>query len=222
LDRAGIVGSDGATHHGLFDLAYMRCIPNLTIAAPRNEIELRNLLFTAQQPDMGPFVIRYPRGKGTIVDWKLPMKALTIAKGECLKSGKGIAVLTIGTMATNTQKAIAQIEKEQDISIAHYDLRFLKPLDEKMLHEIGKKFKQIITVEDGVIQGGFGSAVLEFMADNNYTIHLKRLGIPDCFVEHGTPEELYKMLGLDAEGIAKSITEWLKSQKSLRLEKFEV
>lgn len=222
LDRAGIVGSDGATHHGLFDLAYMRCIPNLTIAAPRNEIELRNLMFTAQQPDMGPFVIRYPRGKGTIVDWRQPMKALAIAKGECLKDGKEIAVLTIGTMATNTQKAIEKIEKEQDISIAHYDLRFLKPLDETMLHEIGKKFKQIITVEDGVIQGGFGSAVLEFMADNNYAIHLKRLGIADNFVEHGTPEELYTMLGLDAEGIAKSITEWLKSQKSLRLEKFEV
>jgi 1-deoxy-D-xylulose-5-phosphate synthase len=222
LDRAGIVGSDGATHHGLFDMAYMRCIPNLTIAAPRNEIELRNLLFTAQQPDMGPFVIRYPRGKGTIVDWRQPMKALAIAKGECLKEGKGIAVLTIGTMATNTQKAIIQIEKEQDISIAHYDLRFLKPLDETMLHEIGKKFKQIITVEDGVIQGGFGSAVLEFMSDNNYTVQLKRLGIPDCFVEHGTPEELYTMLGLDAEGIAKSISEWLKSSKSLRFEKFEV
>jgi 1-deoxy-D-xylulose-5-phosphate synthase len=221
LDRAGIVGSDGATHHGLFDLAYMRCIPNLTVAAPRNEIELRNLMFTAQQTDMGPFVIRYPRGKGTIVDWRQPMKALAIAKGECLKEGKDIAVLTLGTMAANSQKAIIQIEKELEISIAHYDLRFLKPLDETMLHEIGKKFKQIITVEDGVIQGGFGSAVLEFMADNNYTPSIKRLGIPDNFVEHGTPEELYTMLGLDSEGIAKSITEWLKSSKSLRLEKLE-
>jgi len=221
LDRAGIVGSDGATHHGLFDLAYMRCIPNLTVAAPRNEIELRNLMFTAQQPDMGPFVIRYPRGKGTIVDWRQPMKALAIAKGECLKDGKDIAVVTIGTMATNSQKAIIQLEKELGISIAHYDLRFLKPLDETMLHEIGKKFKQIVTVEDGVIQGGFGSAVLEFMSDNNYTPNVKRLGIQDNFVEHGTPEELYTMLGLDGEGIAKSITEWLKSSKSLRLEKLE-
>jgi 1-deoxy-D-xylulose-5-phosphate synthase len=221
LDRAGIVGSDGATHHGLFDLAYMRCIPNLTVAAPRNEIELRNLMFTAQQPDMGPFVIRYPRGKGTIVDWRQPMKALAIGKGECLKDGKDIAVVTIGTMATNSQKAIVQLEKELGISIAHYDLRFLKPLDETMLHEIGKKFKQIVTVEDGVIQGGFGSAVLEFMSDNNYTPNVKRLGIQDNFVEHGTPEELYTMLGLDGEGIAKSITEWLKSSKSLRLEKLE-
>ncbi|MDR3653513.1 MAG: 1-deoxy-D-xylulose-5-phosphate synthase [Paludibacter sp.] len=214
LDRAGIVGSDGATHHGIFDLAYMRCIPHLTISAPRNEIELRNLLFTAQQPDMGPFVIRYPRGKGTIVDWRQPMKALAIGKGECLKQGKDIAVITIGTTAINAQKAIVQLEKEQEISIAHYDIRFLKPLDESLLHEIGKNFKQIITIEDGVIQGGFGSAVLEFMSDNNYQVNVKRLGIIDTFVEHGTPEELYTMLGLDADGIAKSL-------KSLVYEKFE-
>jgi len=222
LDRAGLVGSDGATHHGLFDLAYMRCIPNLTIAAPRNEIELRNLMYTAQQPDMGPFVIRYPRGKGTIVDWRQPMKALEIAKGECLKEGNDIAILTIGTMATNAQKAIAEIEREQEISIAHYDIRFLKPIDETMLHEIGKKFKQIVTIEDGVIQGGFGSAVLEFMSENNYTPQVKRLGIPDSFIEHGTPEELYNMLGLDAGGIAKSITEWLKSPKMLKFEKLKI
>ena len=222
LDRAGIVGADGATHHGLFDLAYMRCIPNLTISAPRNEIELRNLLFTGQLPDMGPFVIRYPRGKGTIVDWKQPMKALAIGKGECLKEGIDIAVLTIGTMANNTQNAILQIEKNQEISIAHYDLRFLKPMDETMLHEIGKKFQQIITIEDGVIQGGFGSAVLEFMSDNKYIIQVKRLGIPDTFIEHGTPEELYAMLGLDVEGITNSITECLKSSKSLRFEKIKI
>jgi len=205
LDRAGIVGSDGATHHGIFDLAYMRCIPHLTISAPRNEIELRNLMFTAQQPDMGPFVIRYPRGKGFIVDWKLPMKVLPIGKGECLKEGNDLAVLTIGSVANNAQKAIEQLESEQKISIAHYDIRFLKPLDEVMLHEIAKKFKQIVTIEDGVIQGGFGSAVLEFMADNGYNIKVKRLGIDDCFVEHGTPEELYHMLGLDAEGIVRSL-----------------
>jgi len=205
LDRAGIVGSDGATHHGIFDLAYMRCIPHLTISAPRNEIELRNLMFTAQQPNMGPFVIRYPRGKGFIVDWKKPMKVLQIGKGECLKEGTDLAVLTIGSIANNAHKAIEQIEIEQKISIAHYDLRFLKPLDESMLHEIAKKFKQIVTIEDGVIQGGFGSAVLEFMADNGYNIQVKRLGIKDTFVEHGTPEELYNMLGLDAEGIASSL-----------------
>ena len=221
LDRAGIVGSDGATHHGLFDLAYMRCIPNLKITAARNEIELRNLMFTAQQPNMGPFVIRYPRGKGNIIDWRQPMKALEIGKGECLKEGKDLAILTIGTMAGHAQIAIEQVEKKYNTSIAHYDIRYLKPLDEAMLHEIGKKFKQIITIEDGVIQGGFGSAVLEFMSDNNYDTHVKRLGIPDSFIEHGTPEELYTMLGLDAEGIAKSITECMKSSKILTFEKIE-
>ena len=214
LDRAGIVGADGATHHGIFDLAYMRCIPHLTIAAPRNEIELRNLMFTAQQPDMGPFVIRYPRGKGTIVDWRKPMKSVPIGKGECLKEGENLAILTIGTMAKPAEKAIEKIEKEQNISIAHYDLRFLKPLDETMLHDIAKKFKQIVTIEDGVIKGGLGSAVLEFMSDNNYNAHVKRLGITDTFVEHGTPEELYNMLGLDADGIAKSIIEFRNDSKN--------
>lgn len=217
LDRAGIVGADGATHHGLFDLAYMRCIPNLTISAPRNEIELRNLMFTAQLENNGPFVIRYPRGKGTIIEWRKPMKALEIGKGECLKEGKDLAVLTIGTMATPAHKAIELIEKEQNISIAHYDIRFLKPLDEEMLHNIARKFKQIITIEDGVIQGGFGSAVLEFMSDNNYIVQVKRLGIPDTFVEHGSPEELYHMLRLDAEGIATSILENAKNIKATKL-----
>jgi 1-deoxy-D-xylulose-5-phosphate synthase len=222
LDRAGIVGADGATHHGLFDLAYMRCIPNLTISAPRNEIELRNLMFTGQLPDMGPFVIRYPRGKGTIVDWEQPMRALTIGEGECLKSGKDLAVITIGTMARPAQKAIEQIEKEYNTSIAHYDIRFLKPLDQGLLHEIGKKFRQIITIEDGVILGGFGSAVLEFMSDNNYSVHVKRLGIPDSFIEHGSPEELYAMLGLDEDGISKSIAECMKDLKCLKFEKLIV
>ncbi|MHB9140479.1 MAG: 1-deoxy-D-xylulose-5-phosphate synthase [Paludibacter sp.] len=205
LDRSGIVGSDGATHQGQFDLAYMRCIPNLTISAPRNEIELRHLMYTAQQPDMGPFVIRYPRGKGFIVDWKQPMKALAIGKGECLKAGKDFAVLTIGTIANNAQLGIELIEKEQNVSVAHYDIRFLKPIDQSLLHEIAKKFKQIVTIEDGVIQGGFGSAVLEFMSDNGYKNQVTRLGIPDSFIEHGTPEEIYHMLGLDAEGIALSL-----------------
>ena len=222
LDRSGIVGADGATHHGLFDMAYMRCIPQLTISAPRNEIELRNLMFTGQQPDMGPFVIRYPRGKGSIINWLQPMIALPVGKGECLKEGNDLAVITIGTMAKPAQKAIEQIENIYHTSIAHYDIRFLKPLDEMMLHDIAKKFKQIITIEDGVIQGGFGSAVLEFISDNNYSTHVKRLGIPDKFIEHGTPEELYSMLGLDADGIAKSIAKCMKSLKCLKLEKLEV
>lgn len=213
LDRAGVVGSDGATHHGIFDLAYMRCIPNITIAAPRNEIELRNLMYTAQEFKSGPFVIRYPRGKGYIVDWKQPMKKVKIGKGEQLKAGKDLAVITIGTMAHSAARAIEKVERENEISIAHYDMRFLKPLDTEMLHEIASNFKQILTIEDGVINGGFGSAVLEFMADNNYKLNLKRLGINDTFVEHGTPEQLYNMLGLDIEGIAKSLLEYINIQK---------
>ncbi len=202
LDRAGVVGSDGATHHGVFDLAYMRCIPNMTIAAPRNEHEMRNLMFTAVHFMKGPFVIRYPRGKGYMVDWRNEMQALPIGKGEKLKSGSDIAVLTIGTMANNALDAIRKIENETNKTIALYDIRFLKPLDNELLHEVAKNFQQVVTIEDGVINGGFGSAVLEFFADNNYSSKVKRLGINDFFVEHGTPEELYQLLGLDMEGIA--------------------
>ena len=206
LDRAGIVGADGATHQGLFDIAYMRCIPNLTVAAPRNEHELRNLMYTAQQDDMGAFVIRYPRGKGTTAEWHNTPVRIALGTGEKLKDGSDIAVLTIGTIANQARKAIEQIERENaDIGIAHYDMRFVKPLDEKILHEVGKTFDKVITIEDGVIQGGFGSAVLEFFADNGYRVQTKRLGTPDTFVEHGTPDELYSMLGLDTEGIANSI-----------------
>ena len=212
LDRAGIVGADGATHQGLFDIAYMRCIPNLTVAAPRNEHELRNLMYTAQQDDMGAFVIRYPRGKGTTAEWHNTPVRITLGTGEKLKDGSDIAVLTIGTIANQARKAIEQIEQENaDIGIAHYDMRFIKPLDEKILHEVGKKFEKVITIEDGVIQGGFGSAVLEFFADNGYRVQTKRLGIPDTFVEHGTPDELYSMLGLDTEGIANSIREMIRT-----------
>ncbi len=210
LDRAGLVGADGPTHHGVFDLAYMRCIPNVIIGAPRNEIELRNLMFTAQQPDMGPFVIRYPRGAGSIVDWRKPMQLLEVGKGECLKQGEDLAVLTIGTMAIKAEKAIEKVENEYHLSIAHYDMRFLKPLDENILHEIGQKFSHVLTIEDGVLQGGFGSAVLEFFADHDYSVQVKRLGIPDNFIEQGSPDELYAMLGLDAEGIAESIKELMQ------------
>lgn len=211
LDRAGVVGSDGATHHGIFDIAYMRCVPNMTIFSPRNEIELRNIMFTAQNFKSGPLVIRYPRGKGYINDWRQSMEEVQIAKGEMLKDGNELAVLTIGTMAYNAQKAIELVENQKDIKIAHYDMRFVKPLDENMLHEIGKKFKKIITIEDGVINGGFGSAILEFMSDNNYLIHVKRHGIKDTFVEHGSPEELHTMLGLDAEGIANEISKMINA-----------
>lgn len=212
LDRAGIVGADGATHQGLFDIAYMRCIPNLTVAAPRNEHELRNLMYTAQQDDMGAFIIRYPRGKGSTAEWHNTPVRIALGTGEKLKDGSDIAVLTIGTIANQARKAIEQIERENaDIDIAHYDMRFIKPLDEKILHEVGKKFEKVITIEDGVIQGGFGSAVLEFFADNGYRVQTKRLGIPDTFVEHGTPDELYSMLGLDTEGIANSIREMIRT-----------
>lgn len=221
LDRAGIVGADGATHQGLFDIAYMRCIPNLTVAAPRNEHELRNLMYTAQQDDMGAFVIRYPRGKGTTAEWHNTPVSIALGTGEKLKDGSNIAVLTIGTIANQARKAIEQIERENaDIGIAHYDMRFIKPLDEKILHEVGKKFDKVITIEDGVIQGGFGSAVLEFFADNGYRVQTKRLGIPDTFVEHGTPDELYSMLGLDTEGIANSIREMIRTSWANKQERY--
>ena len=221
LDRAGIVGSDGATHQGQFDLAYMRCIPNLTIAAPRDEIELRNLMYTAQLPEKGAFVIRYPRGKGFVVDWHKELQELPIGKGECLKDGNDIAVITIGTMADAAQKAIEMVEQEFGTSIAHYDARFLKPLDEELMHEIARKFKNIITIEDGVIKGGFGSAVLEFLEDNNYHLDVLRLGIPDKFIDHGTPDELYAMLKLDASGIKQSILSFLKNASLLKQEVVE-
>lgn len=210
LDRAGIVGSDGATHQGLFDIAYMRCIPNLTIAAPRNEIELRHLMYTAQLPNKGAFVIRYPRGKGFVIDWQIAMKEISIGKGECLKEGTQLAVISIGTMANPVEKAIKMIENESDVSIAHFDAVFVKPIDQELLHQVAKKYQKIITVEDGVIQGGFGSAVLEFLEDNRYTNNILRLGIPDEFVEHGTPEELYSHLKLDTAGIKQSIQNFLK------------
>lgn len=205
LDRAGIVGADGATHHGLFDLAYLRCIPNIIIAAPFNEMELRNMMYTAQLPNKGAFVIRYPRGRGVTVDWKNSFEELTIGKGRMLKDGNDLAVISIGTIGNVAAEAIAMAEQEKNISVAHYDIRFLKPIDEDLLHEVGRKFKRIITVEDGVINGGLGSAVLEFMADNNYQPKVVRLGIHDHFVEHGSTQELYEMLGLDAKGIKKVI-----------------
>ena len=205
LDRGGLVGSDGATHHGVFDIAFMRAIPNMTVASARNEIELRNLMLTAEQHKTGPFVIRYPRGKGFIAEWRQPMQVLEIGKGECLKDGEDLAVLTIGTMAYPASEAIEKIENEGKYKIAHYDLRFVKPLDEKLLNEIGRKFKKIVTIEEGVLKGGLGSAILEFMSDNNYHSQIKRLGIEDTFIEHGSPEELHHLVGLDAEGIGKSL-----------------
>lgn len=184
LDRAGIVGSDGATHQGEFDLAYFRCIPNLTIASPLNEHELRNLMYTAQLPDQGPFVIRYPRGRGVLADWHNEPQAIDIGKGRKLKDGEQAALLSIGPIGNAAARAIDMVERTHGISIAHYDMRFVKPLDSDILHEVGQRFSQIFTVEDGVIAGGMGSAVLEFMADNGYTPRVTRIGIGDQFVEH--------------------------------------
>lgn len=205
LDRAGLVGEDGPTHHGVFDMAYLHPIPNLTISSPMDEHELRRLMYTAQLPDKGPFVIRYPRGRGSLVDWQCPLEEIPIGKGRKLKEGTDLAVVTIGPIGKLAAKAIERGEKEKGLSVAHYDLRFLKPLDEEMLHEIGKTFKRILTIEDGIIQGGMGSTLLEFMADHGYYPELHRIGVPDKFIEHGTVPELYHLCGMDEEGIYKAI-----------------
>ena len=204
LDRAGLVGEDGATHHGVFDLAYMRPIPNLTIASPLNECDLRNLMYTAYVAQDGPFVIRYPRGKGEKTDWRTPLEVLPIGKGRKLRDGKDLAVLSIGPIGNEVAKAIDRAEAEGR-SVAHYDMIYLKPLDETLLHEIGQAYSRIITVENGVVRGGFGSAVLEFMADNGYTPRVERIGVPDRFIEQGSIPELYKLCGMDAESIYRCI-----------------
>ena len=205
IDRAGLVGEDGPTHHGVFDLAYLRPIPHLTIASPMDEHELRKLMFTAQLPNKGAFTIRYPRGRGHIKDWKCPLEEIPVGKGRKLKGGKDIAIVTIGPIGYTASAAIQEAEKEKSISIAHYDLRFLKPLDEEMLHEIGTHFDKVITIEDGVKKGGMGSALLEFFAENNYKPSVKRIGVPDEFIEHGKVNELYYICGMDKKGILKEI-----------------
>lgn len=203
IDRAGLVGADGPTHHGAFDIAYLRTVPNMIVSAPMDEIELRNLLFTAQNQKHGPFAIRYPRGRGNNIDWKQPFSEIPIGKGRKLRNGKDIAILTIGKTGLFVQKVTELLKDEA--SIAHYDMRFVKPLDEELLHTVFQSFKFIITVEDGSLNGGFGSAVLEFMADNDYNSTVKRLGIPDQFITHGTQEELYKECGFDANGIIRAV-----------------
>jgi len=207
LDRAGLVGEDGPTHHGAFDMASLRVIPNLTIASPFDECELRRLMYTAQLPDQGPFVIRYPRGSGSVVDWHCPLEAIPIGKGRKLCDGTDIAVITIGPIGLQAQQAIDALSQESNMTgrVAHYDLRFLKPLDEEMLNEIGSKFKKIITVEDGVRTGGMGSAVLEWLNDHGYTPTIKRLGLPDHFVEHGTVAQLQDLVGIDCKHIQETI-----------------
>ena len=210
LDRAGLVGEDGPTHHGAFDLAYLRPIPNLTVCSPYDEMELRRMMYTAQLPDMGPFVIRYPRGRGRLAEWRCPLEKVEVGTARKLKSGKNLAVLTIGPIGNLAADAIEMAEKELDgMQIAHYDMRFLKPIDEKTLHEIAKTFDKIITLENGTRKGGLGSAVLEFMADNGYTPKVKVLGLPDEFVEHGSVPELLRLTGLDTESIYNDIKNML-------------
>jgi len=200
LDRAGLVGEDGATHHGVFDLAYLRCIPNMIIYSPLNEIALRNILYTAQLGLNHPIAIRYPRGRGQIVDWQKPYKKIEIGEANCLKKGTKTAVLSNGTIGNNVTLALAKINNSE--TIAHYDFAFVKPLDEKLLHTIFKEFETIITIEDGVVKGGFGSAILEFSAQNNYTSTVKTLGIPDEFIEQGTIEEQQQYCKIDVKSLS--------------------
>jgi len=209
LDRGGLVGEDGATHHGVFDIAYMRSVPNIIVSAPMDEIELRNLMYTAQlEENNKPFSIRYPRGCGIKPNWRKPFKKIEIGKGRKLADGNEIALLSIGKMGVFASRAVKSLTNK-NISAAHYDMRFVKPLDTQILSEVFENYDKIITVEDGTIYGGFGSAILEFMAENGYTAQVKVLGIPDKFIEHGTPEDLYKECGLDAKGIVSSVMHFL-------------
>lgn len=210
LDRAGLVGQDGPTHHGVFDIAALRPIPNLTIASPYDELELRRLMYTAQLPDMGTFVIRYPRGTGCRPDWHCPFEEVPIGKGRLLKAGKDLAIISFGPIGNIAADAIREFEENSGRTIAHYDLRFVKPLDEEMLAEIGQHFNKIITIEDAARQGGAGSAILEWMTDHEYTPHIVRLGVPDDFIEHGSVEELQQLVGLDKAGILKAIDSILR------------
>jgi 1-deoxy-D-xylulose-5-phosphate synthase len=221
LDRGGLVGADGATHHGAYDLAYMRMIPNMIVSAPMNEEELRNLMYTAQLPNKGPFSIRYPRGNGVMVDWKKPMREIKIGTGRKVTNGNDIAILTIGHPGNFAQEAIIELA-EQGVSVAHYDMRFVKPIDETMLHEVFSKFKKVITVEDGCLMGGFGSAVLEFMVDQKYTAEIVRLGIPDEYIHHGTQEELWADCGFNKVAIVKTVSKMLSIQKQTKVAETKV
>ena len=211
LDRAGLVGEDGATHHGAFDMAALRPVPNITLASPMNEHELRRLMYTAQLPGKGTFVIRYPRGRGVLADWHCPLEEVKVGTGRKLRDGDDIAVLSVGPVGNNVVKAVEMMENDGDgISVAHYDMRFVKPLDGNLLKEVAAKFKHVITVEDGVREGGFGSAVIEWMEDNGQHLDIVRLGLPDHFVEHGTVAQLQSIVGIDAEGIRRTIKETLR------------
>lgn len=215
LDRAGFAGADGPTHHGAYDIAFFRCLPNMVIASPMNESELRNLMYTAQLPRKeGAFTIRYPRGQGVIPEWRTPMEEIKIGTGRKIKEGEEVAILSIGHIGNYAVEVCERFEKK-GLDIAHYDMRFAKPLDAKLLHEIFAKYSKIITLEDGCIQGGFGSAILEFMADNGYSAEVKRLGIPDRVVEHGEQLELHRECGFDPDGIEKAVSQMLETVNTI-------
>ena len=215
IDRAGLVGEDGATHHGAYDLAFLRCIPNVIISAPMDEIELRNLMFTAQNEALGLFTIRYPKGSGEIANWEKPFQKLLVGKGRMIREGDDIAIISIGTAGNLVVKACRNLADE-GIEVAHYDMRFLKPIDKELLHAVCRKYQHIITVEDGAITGGLGSAVAEFVNDCHYPVEVKRIGIPDYFISHGTVEELYRECGYDPEGIAETVKCMLHQQALIK------
>lgn len=215
LDRSGLVGADGATHHGAYDMAFMRCIPNMIVSAPMNEQELRNLMYTAQLPGQGPFSIRYPRGRGVMPNWRKPFEKLQIGKGRKITDGEEIAILTIGHVGNYALEAMKTMQR-YDIHPGHYDMRFVKPLDEELLHEVFGKFSIVVTVEDGCLMGGFGSAIVEFMTDHGYNARVKRLGIPDHVVEHGEPFELHQECGYDPESIVRTVVDLCESSVSIK------
>ena len=208
IDRAGLVGEDGPTHHGVFDIAYLRHIPDIVVSAPRNEEELRNLMFTAEKYDKGPFSIRYPRGRGVMKDWEQPLQLIEVGKGQKLADGNDAAVLSFGHIGNNVTEAIAAL-KEEGISVAHYDMRFVKPLDQEILHEVFAKFNFVLTVENGTQLGGFGSAILEFMVEHKYKSQVKILGIPDKFIQHGKVSELQYECGFHPKRISRVIREMI-------------
>jgi len=208
LDRGGLVGEDGPTHHGVFDLAYLRCIPHMTVASPMNEEELRNMMYTAQMEGMGPFSIRYPRGRGVMAEWKTDFQEIKPGKGRTIREGGDVAILSIGHVGNEVVKTCDELGKN-GIAVGHFDMRFLKPLDEDLLHTVLQKYRKIVTVEDGTIVGGLGTAVLEFVSEHDYQAKVKRLGVPDRFVGQGSPEELYRECGYDAQGIMEAVKEMI-------------
>ena len=212
IDRAGIVGEDGATHHGAFDLAYLNCIPNMTISSPYDEHMLRNLLYTTQQTEHGPFAIRYPRGKGKLEDWHNEMQIIPVGKGRKLADGNDVAVLTLGPIGSDVSEVLAELRAEGK-AVAHYDMIFLKPLDQEIMREVGENYSQVLTVEDGTLNGGLGSVVTDWLNDNGYNVRVHRLGLPDAFVTQGTVPQLYDLCGIDKPSIKNKLKQMFTTKE---------